>query len=45
MLADPTPEQLVAAQEHLRAEVIKQGYRIIQRNGLSQRRMQKSDEF
>jgi hypothetical protein len=36
---------LVAAQEHLRTEVIRQGSRVLQRNGLSQRRMQKSDEF
>lgn len=45
LLADHSPAQLVAAQEHLRGEVIRQGFRILQRDGLSQRRMQKSDEF
>lgn len=45
LLADHTPQQLVAAQEYLRSEVIRQGNRMLQRNGLSQRRMHKSDEF
>jgi hypothetical protein len=45
LLASHSPAQLEAAQEELRVEVIRQGSRILQRNGLAQRRMQKSDEF
>jgi hypothetical protein len=38
-------EQVAAAQEYLRREIIHQGYEIIRKDGLSHRRMTKSDEF
>lgn len=45
LLTAHTPAQFAAAQEYLRGEVIRQGQNVLHRNGLSQRRMQKSDEF